>query len=176
MECELLPYNQFMPAHVEARSENAIIGDWGRNRRAMKGCFPIWILVVCILVGLPVRAVHGEESVSLSGVFPSITTLSLNLALVSSSSLYARGHAMHLDFDSRFSQDLKGLALEKEANNALPKSLLRKQLVWVSEGPRAKVRPGFGEFFRGETVEPLRSNGAGVEDSRYLFVKFSFRF
>ena len=82
---------------------------------------------------------------------------------------------IRLSFDSRFSERLKELAGEKELNSALPKAVLRKQLVWVTE-PRAKLRPGFGEFFRGETVEPLRSNGAGVEDSRYVYVKFSFKF
>lgn len=176
MECELLACNQFMPAQLEARSENAAIGDWKRIRRAAKGRFPIWTFIVCIFAGLPLAAAHAEENVSLAGGFPSITTVSLNLALVSSSSLTAREHALRLGFDSRFSKGLKEVALEKESKNALPKSLLRKQLVWANEGPRAKVRPGFGEFFRGETVGPLRSNGAGVEDSRYLFVKFSFRF
>jgi hypothetical protein len=82
---------------------------------------------------------------------------------------------VRLAFDSRFSESLKELSAEKELNSALPKSLFRKRLVWVNE-PRTKLRPGFGEFFRGETVEPLRSNGAGVEDSRYLYVKLSFRF
>ena len=82
---------------------------------------------------------------------------------------------VRLGFDSRFSESLKELAVEKELSSTLPKSLLRKRLVWVNE-PRTKLRPGFGEFFKGETVEPLRSSGVGMEDSRYLYVKFSFRF
>lgn len=83
---------------------------------------------------------------------------------------------IRLSLDSRFSDDLKDLAAERERGVSLPKSILRKQLVWIGDGPRTKLRPGFGPFFRGETVEPLRCSGVGVEDSRYLFVKLSFRF
>jgi len=71
---------------------------------------------------------------------------------------------------------MKELAAQKEAKEAVSKSLLRKRLIWPSEGPRTKVRPGFGELFHGETVEPLSCGGVGVEDSRYLYVKFSFKF
>jgi hypothetical protein len=97
------------------------------------------------------------------------------LALVSSSSFRGKQQTVRLGFDSRFGEDLKELVAERDLNTTLPQSLLRKPLVWVNE-PRTKLRPGFGEFFRGETVEPLRSNGAGVDDSRYLYVKLSFRF
>lgn len=83
---------------------------------------------------------------------------------------------VRLTLDSRFSTELKDLAAQRESGGTVSKSLLRKQLVWIRQGPRAKIRPGFGEFFRGETVEPLRCSGAGVEDSRYLYVKLSFKF
>jgi hypothetical protein len=135
------------------------------------------VLVLSILAGsLATSGAKGEESSILAGAGPSLANLSLNLALVSSPSFLATERQVRLAFDSRFSADLKDLAAERDRGTLLPKSILRKQLVWINEGPRAKVRPGFGPFFRGETVEPLRCSGAGVEDSRYLFVKLSFRF
>jgi hypothetical protein len=112
----------------------------------------------------------------LAGSATSLASLSLNLALVSNQALFQTERQVRLGFDSRFSPNLKELAAERERGTLLPKSILRKQLVWIREGPRAKIRPGFGEFFRGETVEPLRCSGAGVEDSRYLYVKLSFKF
>src|SRR5262249_7792745 len=140
-----------------------------------RGRFLIWSFVIYVLAGcLPMIAVHAEERISLMGS-PSLATVSLNLTVVSSSFSNGKEQMVRLAFDSRFSESLRELAAEKELNSALPKSLLRKRLVWVNE-PRARLRPGFGEFFRGETVEPLRSNGAGVDDSRYLYVKLSFRF
>jgi hypothetical protein len=135
------------------------------------------IVVVCILAGcLTTVGAKAEENSILAGSGPSLANLSLNLALVSNQAFFGAERQVRLSFDSRFSTDLKDLAAEREKGNSLPKSILRKQLIWISEGPRAKVRPGFGPFFRGETVEPLRCSGAGVEDSRYLFVKLSFRF
>jgi hypothetical protein len=129
----------------------------------------IWILSGC----LSSVAVHAEENAGLIGGSPSLA-VTLNLTAISSSLVNARDH-VRLTFDSRFSESLKELAAERELQNAPPKALLRKRLVWVNE-PRTKLRPGFGEFFKGETVEPLRSSGVGMEDSRYLYVKFSFRF
>jgi hypothetical protein len=135
------------------------------------------ILVLCILAGcVTTVGARAEENSILAGAVPSLANLSLNLALVSNQALFGTERRVRLSFDTRFSTDLKDLAAEREKGSSLPKSILRKQLVWISDGPRAKVRPGFGPFFRGETVEPLRCNGAGVEDSRYLFVKLSFRF
>jgi hypothetical protein len=132
--------------------------------------------IICLIVGwLPTLAVHAGESIGLSGGSLSLATVSLNLAFVSHSTINSREHTVRLGFESRFGENVKELVAERDLNSPLPKSLLRKQLVWVNE-PRAKIRPGFGEFFRGETVEPLRSNGAGVEDSRYLYVKLSFKF
>jgi hypothetical protein len=136
---------------------------------------PIWGLI-CIFAGcLPFSAVRAEENIGLSGGSLSLATVSLNLAFVSSSSFHGKQQMVRLDFDSRFGESLKELVAERDLKTTLPKSLLRKPLVWVNE-PRTQLRPGFGEFFRGETVEPLRSNGAGVDDSRYLYVKLSFRF
>jgi hypothetical protein len=178
MECYLLPRIQIMPAQSEAwRDISASIdARWRRNRVASRLVRMVGF-VLCILGGT-LAACAQERSTIFS---PSFANLSLNLALfskssVSSSSLNGREQSMRLEFDSRFSTSLKELAAERELQNPLPKSLLRKRLVWISEGPRAKVRPGFGELFHGETVEPLRCSGAGVEDSRYLYVKFSFRF
>jgi hypothetical protein len=121
-------------------------------------------------------AASHAENIGAMAAFPSITTVSLNLTLVRNLFPNGKEHMMRLDFDSRFSKELREWAADKEVINAVPKSLLRKKLVLPSAGPRAKLLPGFGEFFRGETVEPLRCSGAGVEDSRYLYVKFSFRF
>jgi hypothetical protein len=138
------------------------------------GGLATWSLLICILAGcVSSVAVHAEENVSLVGGSPSFA-VTLNLTAISSSLLNARDH-VRLTFDSRFSESVKELAAEKEVNGPLPKPLLRKRLVWVNE-PRTKLRPGFGEFFKGETVEPLRTSGVGMEDSRYLYVKFSFRF
>jgi hypothetical protein len=173
VECLMLLCWQSMPAQFEARPGNAAKGGEGRSLQGF-GRFLVWSFVTCVLAAVPVTAVHAEENAHLTGS-GTFAVVSLNLAAVSSSILSGRDQVVRLAFDSRFSESLKELAGEKELNSALPKSLFRKQLVWVNE-PRAKLRPGFGEFFRGETVEPLRSNGAGVEDSRYLYVKFSFRF
>lgn len=162
-----------MPAQAETRPRSADIGDQTWNQRVMTGLLPIWILMVCVFSGLSGARVYAEEAPAL---FPSITTVSLNLTLLNSFSLRQSQQTMRLDFDSRFTSTLKGLAAERDGKGAVSKAVLRKQLIWPSEGPRAKVRPGFGEFFHDETVEPLRSSGAGVEDSRYLYVKFSFRF
>jgi hypothetical protein len=162
-----------MPAEVKARPVNAAKDGEGRSLRG-SGRLVIWSFITWVLAALPLTVVQAEENINLTGS-AAFAVVSLNLAAVSSSVLRERDHVVRLAFDSRFSERLKELAGEKELNSALPKSVLRKQLVWVNE-PRAKLRPGFGEFFRGETVEPLRSNGAGVEDSRYLYVKFSFRF
>ena len=159
-----------MPARAQARPENAAKGDRGRSRRKVGGRLAVRAFLVGFLATLPMLTARAQENV---GAFPSITTISLNLAFLHNFS--RKEQPMRLDFDSRFSKNLKDLAEEKGANS-IPKSLLRKQLSWPTEGPRAKVRPGFGEFFHGETVEPLRCSGAGVEDSRYLYVKFSFRF
>ncbi len=165
-----------MPARIQARPDITAKGGEQRILRVTRRvCFAIRSFIICILAGLPMVAIHAEENASLAGGSASFAAVSLNLAAVSSSILNGRDHVVRLAFDSRFSASLKELAAEKELNKALPKSLLRKRLVWVNE-PRTKLRPGFGEFFRGETVEPLRSNGAGVDDSRYLYVKFSFRF
>lgn len=177
MECYLLPANQIMPAQPEARREISASIDARWLRHCVAGrLLRIVSFVLCILGGTV--AVSAQQR--LPGFSPALANLTLNLALfsrptLSSPFLYGR-EQVRLEFDSRFSTDLKELAAERELNSALPKSFLRKQLVWASEGPRAKVRPGFGELFHGETVEPLRCNGAGVEDSRYLYVKFSFRF
>jgi len=162
-----------MPVRVESRPENAAKGDWRRSRQTAAGRLAVWIFLACIFAALPTLTARAEENV---GAFPSITTISLNLGLLHSFSLHRKEQAMRLNFDSRFSKGLKDLAEEKGVNDSVSKSLLRKRLIWPGEGPRAKLRPGFGEFFHGETVEPLRSSGAGVEDSRYLYVKFSFRF
>jgi hypothetical protein len=162
-----------MPAQSEDRPGNAAKDGEPRNLREF-GRFVIWSFVTCALAALPMTGVQAQENANLTGS-ATFAVVSLNLAAVSGSILNGRDHVVRLAFDSRFSERLKELAGEKELNSALPKSVLRKQLVWVNE-PRAKLRPGFGEFFRGETVEPLRSNGAGVEDSRYLYVKFSFKF
>jgi hypothetical protein len=165
-----------MPAQLQARPGNAAKGGERRSLRVRRGRFPIWRFIICIIAGcLPIVAIQAEENASMTGGSASFAAVSLNLAAVSSSILNGREHVVRLAFDSRFSESLKELAAEKESNSALPKSLFRKRLVWVNE-PRTKLRPGFGEFFRGETVGPLRSNGAGVDDSRYLYVKFSFRF
>jgi hypothetical protein len=169
-----------MPAQLPTRTDRAAKGGGGersRQSRLVTGNTPllIWSFIVCVFAGcLPMVAVHAEEHISLTGS-PSLATLSLNLTVVSSLVSNGREQMVRLAFDSRFNESLKELAGEKELNSALPKSLLRKRLVWVNE-PRARLRPGFGEFFRGETVEPLRSNGAGVDDSRYLYVKLSFKF
>lgn len=138
------------------------------KRYALRG------LILCVLAGLPLVGVHAEENAGLTGS-PSFAAVTLNLAALSSSYLSGKEHVIRLAFDSRFSESVKELAAEKELNSAPSKSLLRKQLVWVNE-PKTKLRPGFGEFFRGETVEPLRTSGVGMEDSRYLYVKFSFKF
>jgi hypothetical protein len=166
-----------MPAQHEFRRERSAPREAcraGSQEVTVKRFFPV-VLTLCVLAwSLMAVAIHAEENISLAS--PSLATLSLNLAVISSSSLNAREHTVRLKFDSRFSSSLKELAAERELNSALPESLLRRPLVWRSEGPRVKLSPGFGEFFRGETVGPLRANGAGVEDSRYLYVKFSFRF
>jgi hypothetical protein len=168
-----------MPRKVEARPETAL-NDAGRvrHRRIVSRRFSRFlILVLSILAGsLATLGAKGEENSILAGTGPSLANLSLNLALVSNQALFGAERQVRLALDSRFSTELKDLAAEWERSSILPKSLLRKPLIWISEGPRAKFRPGFGPFFRGETVEPLRCNGAGVEDSRYLFVKLSFRF
>jgi hypothetical protein len=168
-----------MPAQLEPRREISASKDASRTpsrRLARAGLVRILALIFCVVASSVPVAVHAEDNVSLTGVSPSLATLSLNLALMSSSSLYRREHLVQLALDSRFSANLKDLAAQRDLNNGPSKSLLRKQLVWASEGPRARLRPGFGEIFHGETVEPLRCSGAGVEDSRYLYVKFSFRF
>jgi len=165
-----------MPAQHTARRDNAAKSGWERNQWVTRrGFLPIWGLI-CILAGcLPFNAVHAEESTRLSGGSLSLATVSLNLALVSSSAFNGKQQMVRLDFDLRFGENLKELVAERDLKSTLPKSLLRKPLVWVNE-PRTQLRPGFGEFFRGETVEPLRSNGAGVDDSRYLYLKLSFKF
>jgi len=174
MECLMLLCWQSMPAQIQARPDNAAKGGERRSLRVRCGGLATWSLIICTLAGcLSGVAVHAEESASLIGGSPSFA-VTLNLTAISSSLLNARDH-VRLTFDSRFSESLKELAADKELNNAPPKSLFRKRLVWVNE-PRTKLRPGFGEFFRGETVEPLRTSGVGMEDSRYLYVKFSFRF
>ena len=167
-----------MPAQPEARREISALLDarWRRHRVASR-LLRIIGFVLCILGGA--LAAYAQER--LAGLSPSLANLSLNLALfsrssLSSSSLNRTEQTVRLEFDSRFSTSLRELATDRELNSTLPKSFLRRQLVWPTEGPRAKVRPGFGELFHGETVEPLRCSGAGVEDSRYLYVKFSFRF
>jgi hypothetical protein len=163
-----------MPAQIQARPDNAAEGGEGRSLRvARRVRFAIRSFILCILACMPIAAIHGEENVGLGGS-PSFA-VSLNLATLSSSLLIGKEQVIRLAFDSRFSESLKELAAGKELNSALPKSLLRKRLIWVNE-PRTKLRPGFGEFFRGETVGPLRTSGVGMEDSRYLYVKFSFRF
>lgn len=178
MECYLLPLCQFMPAQPEARRETnaSLEARWRRNRVVSRRLLRIIGFVLCIFGGSLAACAQQK----LTGFSPSLANLSLNLALfsrssVSGASLNGKEQSVRLAFDSRFSMSLKELAAEMDLN-AVPKSILRKQLVWPSEGPRAKVRPGFGELFHGETVEPLRCSGAGVEDSRYLYVKFSFRF
>jgi hypothetical protein len=166
-----------MPAQIQVLPDSAAKGGGQeRSRRVTgRGRLLIWSFIICVLAGcLPMVAVHAEEHISPISS-PSLATISLNLSVVSSAVSNGREQMVRLAFDSRFSESLKELSAEKELNSALPKSLFRKRLVWVNE-PRTKLRPGFGEFFRGETVEPLRSNGAGVEDSRYLYVKLSFRF
>lgn len=167
-----------MPAQPEARHETSasLEARWLRHRLASR-LLRIIGFVLCIFGG----SLAACAQQNLTGFSASLANLSLNLALfsrssVSSVSLNGKEQSVRLAFDSRFSTSLKELAAERELQNALPKSLLRKQLIWSSEGPRAKVRPGFGELFHGETVEPLRCSGAGVEDSRYLYVKLSFRF
>jgi hypothetical protein len=162
-----------MPAELKARPGNAAKDGEGRNLRGV-GRFVIWSFITWVLAALPLTGVQAQENANVTGS-ATFAVVSLNLAAVSSSILNERDHVLRLAFDSRFSESLKELAGEKELNSALPKSLFRKRLVWVNE-PRAKLRPGFGEFFRGETVEPLRSSGVGMEDSRYLYVKFSFKF
>jgi hypothetical protein len=164
-----------MPAQLHARPDCSATSGGKRSRQtAVRGRLPIWCFIGVLAGFLPSVLVHGEENVSLTGS-PSLASVSLNLALVSSSVFNGKEQMVRLGFDSRFGESLKELVAERDLNSILPKSLLRKRLVWVNE-PRAKLRPGFGEFFRGETVEPLRSNGAGVEDSRYLYVKLSFKF
>ena len=166
-----------MPAQIPVLPDSAAeCGGWERSRRDTgRGRFLIGRFIISLLAGcLAMVAVHAEEHISPMSS-PSLATVSLNLSVVSSSVSNGREQIVRLAFDSRFNESLKELAAEKELSSALPKTLLRKRLVWVNE-PRTKLRPGFGEFFRGETVEPLRSNGAGVEDSRYLYVKLSFRF
>jgi len=163
-----------MPARIQARPDNAAKGgEKGSLRVTRRLRFAIRIFILCIVAGLPLVAIEAEENVGLGG--SASFAVSLNLATLSSSFLAGREHVVRLAFDSRFSESLKELAAGKELNRALPKALLRKQLVWENE-PRTKLRPGFGEFFRGETVEPLRTSGVGMEDSRYLYVKFSFKF
>lgn len=175
----MLRFGRIMPAKAEARPnvsawKNA---DRARNRLVARGIFPLLSFLCCLAAGiLATRSIRAEENGVLAGSGPSLTTLSLNLALLSSHSLLGAERLIQLPFDARFSASLKDLASEKENGSTLPKSLLRKPLVWFKEVPRARLRPGFGPFFEGETVEPLRCNGAGVEDSRYLFVKLSFRF
>jgi hypothetical protein len=163
-----------MPAQLPVRPDCAATSGEKRSRQAtVRGRLPIWCFI-CVLAGLlPSIAVHGEENINLMGS-PSLA-VSLNLVLVSSSIFNGKEQTVRLGFNSRFGENLKELVAERDLDSIFPKTLLRKRLVWVNE-PRTKLRPGFGEFFRGETVEPLRSNGAGVEDSRYLYVKFSFRF
>jgi hypothetical protein len=165
-----------MPAHYTTRRDNTARSGWERNRDlTRRGLLPI-LGLICVLAGcLPFIGVHAEESAGLSGGSLSLATVSLNLAFVSSSSFHGKEQMVRLGFDSRFGENLKELVAQKGLNTTLSQSLLRKPLVWVNE-PRTKVRPGFGEFFKGETVGPLRSNGAGVDDSRYLYVKWSFRF
>jgi hypothetical protein len=174
MECLMLLVWQAMPARIQARPDNAAKGGEKRSLRVTRSIrFAIRSFVICILACLPIAAIHAEENAGLTGS-PSFA-VSLNLATLSSSILTGKDHVVRLAFDSRFSEGLKELAADKELKNVLPKSLLRKRLVWVNE-PRTKLRPGFGEFFRGETVEPLRTGGVGMEDSRYLYVKFHFKF
>lgn len=168
-----------MPAQVDARPKTASKdAGWARNRRILGRRFSRFlILLLCILAGsLSTVGARAEENGMLAGPAPLLANLSLNLVLASKQSSFIAQHPIRLSLDSRFSDDLKDLAAERERGVLLPKSILRKPLVWISEGPRTKLRPGFGPFFRGETVEPLRCSGAGVEDSRYLFVKLSFRF
>src|SRR5262245_56380207 len=174
MECLMLLFWQAMPARIQARPDNAAKGGENRSLRVTRSiCFAIRSFVICILACLPIVAIHAEENAGLTAS-PSFA-VSLNLATLSSSLLTGKEQAVRLAFDSRFGEGLKELAADKESKGVLPKSLLRKRLVWVNE-PRSKLRPGFGEFFRGETVGPLRTSGGGMEDSRYLYVKFSFRF
>jgi hypothetical protein len=163
-----------MPAQILARPGNAAQGGEQRSLRVTRRLrYAIGSLILCVFAGLPLVAIHAEENAGL-GASASFA-VSLNLATLSSSLLTGKDHVVRLAFDSRFSTSLKELAVEKDLKSAPPKSLFRKRLVWVNE-PRSKLRPGFGEFFRGETVEPLRTGGVGMEDSRYLYVKFSFRF
>jgi hypothetical protein len=160
---------------MQSRPDHAAkCGEQGSLRVMRRARHAIGSLIVCILAGLPIVAIHAEEKSGLTGSH-SFAAVSLNLAALSSSYLTGKDRVVRLAFDSRFSTSLKELAAEKELKNAPSKALLRKQLVWVEE-PRTKLRPGFGEFFRGETVEPLRTSGVGMEDSRYLYVKFSFKF
>jgi hypothetical protein len=164
-------------AEVSLRTASRDVG-WARNQRIVgRRFFRFLIVVLCILAGiLSTVGAKAEENPATTGAGLSLMNLSLNLALVSNRAALGTERPVRLGLDSRFGADLKSLAAEREGGSILPKSVLRKSLVWISEGPRAKIRPGFGEFFRGETVEPLRCNGAGVEDSRYLYVKLSFRF
>jgi hypothetical protein len=39
-----------------------------------------------------------------------------------------------------------------------------------------KLRTGFGQFFRGDTIGRSRASGAGVEDPDCFYLKMSFRF
>src|SRR5882724_3712701 len=142
MECYLLSRCQIMPAQPQARHETSASIDarWRRNRVASR-LLRIIGFVLCIFGGT-IGACAQER---LTGFSPSLATLSLNLALfsrssLSSSSLNGSGQVVRLAFDSRFNTSLKELAAERDLNSTLPKSFLRKQLVWPSEGPRAKVR------------------------------------
>ena len=173
MECLMLLFWQSMPAQIQARPGNAAQGGEQRSLRVIIR-YALGSLILCVFVSFPIVAIHAEENASLTGS-SSFAAVSLNLAALSSSYLSGKEHVIRLAFDSRFSESVKELAAEKELESAPPKTLLRKRLVWVNE-PKTKLRPGFGEFFRGETVEPLRTSGVGMEDSRYLYVKFSFKF
>src|SRR5689334_4389422 len=140
-----------MPAQRTGWHDSAPNGDSDHSRRmTRKGRFALWSFIYLIAAWLPTFGVHAEENTGLSGGSLSLATVSLNLAFVSSSTFNSKERTVRLGFDSRFAANLKELVAERELNSPLPKSLLRKQLVWVNE-PRAKIRPGFGEFFRGET-------------------------
>jgi hypothetical protein len=179
VERDLLPAKQIMPEQVQAwpKTPSRDAG-WARNRRIMGRRFSRFLIILlCILAGsLSTVGAKAEENPAATGAGLSLMNLSLNLALVSHQATLGALRPVRLALDSRFNADLKDLAAERERSASLSTSLLRKPLVWIREGPRARIRPGFGEFFRGETVEPLRCSGAGVDDSRYLYVKLSFRF
>jgi hypothetical protein len=46
---------------------------------------------------------------------------------------------------------------------------------FLREG-RTTVRPGFGQFFPGDIIGRSKTSGAGLEESKYVYVRFCFRF